>query len=103
MPDAYAGEDFSCSAHRFHASNGQRGPKGGTMVSRNVRLWFLISLLLWVVTLFVPWAAFAQEAQQAAPPPPKIDSGDTAWVLPSSAPGPLMPLPRLFLLSGGWG
>src|SRR3972149_4091813 len=101
MPDAYAGEDFSCSAHRFHASNGQRGPKGGTMVSRNVRLWFLISLLLWVATLFVPWAAFAQEAQQAAPPPPKIDSGDTAWMLTSSALVLMMTIPGLFLFYGG--
>jgi len=71
------------------------------MVSRNVRLWFLISLLLWVVTLFVPWAAFAQEAQQAAPPPPKIDSGDTAWMLTSSALVLMMTIPGLFLFYGG--
>jgi Amt family ammonium transporter len=72
------------------------------MVSRKARFWFLVSvLLLWVVTLFIPWAAFAQEAQQAAPPPPKVDSGDTAWMLTSSALVLMMTIPGLFLFYGG--
>ncbi len=71
-------------------------------MSRKVRLWFfIISVLLWVVTLFVPWAAFAQEAQQAAPPPPKIDSGDTAWMLTSAALVLMMTIPGLALFYGG--
>jgi Amt family ammonium transporter len=71
------------------------------MVSRRVPLWFFISVLLVVVTLFVPWAALAQEVHQAAPPPPKIDSGDTAWMLTSAALVLMMTIPGLFLFYGG--
>jgi len=70
-------------------------------VSRKVRLWFLISVLLWAATLVVPWAALAQQAPAAAPPPPKIDSGDTAWMLTSSALVLMMTIPGLFLFYGG--
>jgi len=58
-------------------------------------------LLFWIIPLVVPWAAFAQEAQQAVPPPPKIDSGDTAWMLTSSALVLMMTIPGLFLFYGG--
>jgi Amt family ammonium transporter len=72
------------------------------MVSRKARFWFLISmLLLWVVSLLIPWAAWAQEAQQAAPPPPEIDTGDTAWMLTSAALVLMMTIPGLFLFYGG--
>ena len=70
-------------------------------MSRKVRLCFLISVLLWAATLVVPWAAFAQQAPAAAPPPPKIDSGDTAWMLTSSALVLMMTIPGLFLFYGG--
>ena len=95
------------------------------MVRRVLPL-FVMFLVFCVIPLVVPWAAFAQEAQQAAPPPPaaapaaaapgapaptapaaaapappKIDSGDTAWVLMSSALVLLMTAPGLALFYGG--
>jgi ammonium transporter, Amt family len=72
------------------------------MVVRRVWGWLAIFGLLWVTTLLVPWAAFAQEVQQAAVvAPPKIDSGDTAWVLVCSALVLLMTIPGLALFYGG--
>lgn len=68
---------------------------------RSERLWFVVSVLIWAATLFIPWAAFAQQAQPPAPPPPKIDSGDTAWMLTSSALVLMMTIPGLFLFYGG--
>jgi len=70
-------------------------------VVRRVLPLFVMFLVFWVIPLVVPWAAFAQEAQQAAPPPPKIDSGDTAWMLVSSALVLMMTIPGLFLFYGG--
>jgi len=75
--------------------------KEGQIVSRRGWLWFVVSLLLWAMPLFVPWAAFADQAPQPAPPPPKIDSGDTAWMLTSSALVLMMTIPGLFLFYGG--
>jgi Amt family ammonium transporter len=63
--------------------------------------------------LVVPLAVFAQQppappappaapaAEQATPAPPKIDSGDTAWMLTSSALVLLMTAPGLALFYGG--
>ena len=49
-----------------------------------------------------PEAAAAPEATpEAAPEPPKIDTGDTAWVLVSSALVLAMTAPGLFLFYGG--
>lgn len=75
--------------------------KEGHLVGRSAGLWVVVSVLIWVVILFVPWAAFAQQAQPPPPPPPKIDSGDTAWMLTSSALVLMMTIPGLFLFYGG--
>jgi Amt family ammonium transporter len=48
----------------------------------------------------IPLAAFAQESP-LAPSPPAIDSGDTAWVLTSTALVLLMTAPGLALFYGG--
>ena len=45
--------------------------------------------------------AFAQEAAEAAAPAPTIDSGDTAWMLTSTALVLLMTIPGLALFYGG--
>lgn len=55
-----------------------------------------IAARLAVLALFVPGAAYAQEAYAAAG-----DSGDTAWILISSALVMLMTLPGLALFYGG--
>src|SRR5258708_26324279 len=46
-------------------------------------------------------AAPAAGAPAAAAPPPKIDSGDTAWMITSSAPVLMMTIPGLALFYGG--
>jgi Amt family ammonium transporter len=46
-------------------------------------------------------AAAAEAAPAAAPAPPKIDSGDTAWMLTSSALVLMMTIPGLALFYGG--
>jgi Amt family ammonium transporter len=72
----------------------------------------MITLLLCALVLASGPAAFAQSttspqtapapaAPAAAPAPPKIDSGDTAWVLVSSALVLLMTAPGLALFYGG--
>jgi Amt family ammonium transporter len=48
-----------------------------------------------------PVAAEAAPAEEAAPAPPKIDSGDTAWLLTSSALVLAMTVPGLALFYGG--
>lgn len=58
---------------------------------------------LWVclaVVVGIPLAAFAQESPPA-PAPPAIDSGDTAWMLTSTAMVLLMTAPGLALFYGG--
>jgi Amt family ammonium transporter len=57
----------------------------------------LPALAVGLAPLWVAAAAFAEEAA----PPPAIDSGDTAWVLASSALVLLMTLPGLALFYGG--
>ena len=72
----------------------------------------VILLVLAGALLYAPVAAFAQEAlpQQsiaeetstpAPPAPPKVDSGDTAWMLTSSALVLLMTAPGLALFYAG--
>jgi Amt family ammonium transporter len=58
---------------------------------------FLLSAL-WLLALMtlVPAPTMA-----AAAPPPTIDSGDTAWILTSSALVLMMTVPGLFLFYGG--
>ena len=76
----------------------------------------LVCLTLFVVCLTVPNLTIAQEppaapgvsapasapsAAAAPTPPPKIDKGDTAWLLTSSALVLMMTIPGLFLFYGG--
>jgi Amt family ammonium transporter len=67
-------------------------------------------LRIMLVMLFVVWAPFtwAQEAPApptqaaaAGTPPPKVDTGDTAWVLAASALVMAMTMPGLALFYGG--
>jgi len=74
-------------------------------------------LLLWFIVALVPAVSYAQESPQApapaviapapaapaaAPAPqPKLDKGDTAWMLTSSALVLMMTIPGLFLFYGG--
>lgn len=57
----------------------------------------LVPVLFLVLLMFSSTAAFAQAAAE----PPPIDSGDTAWVLTSSALVLLMTIPGLALFYGG--
>jgi Amt family ammonium transporter len=76
----------------------------------------LVCLTLFVACLTVPNLTIAQEppvgpgvsapasapsAAAAPTPPPKIDKGDTAWLLTSSALVLMMTIPGLFLFYGG--
>jgi ammonium transporter, Amt family len=81
------------------------------------RGWSLVFLTLFFVWLTIPTLTLAQEtpvtpgvaapttpASTAAPAPPapaKIDKGDTAWMLTSSALVLMMTIPGLFLFYGG--
>jgi Amt family ammonium transporter len=74
-------------------------------------------LVLWIILALVPVLSHAQESPQAPAPapavttplapgatpaaPPKIDKGDTAWMLTSSALVLMMTIPGLFLFYGG--
>jgi Amt family ammonium transporter len=54
-----------------------------------------------VLTLFYLDPALAQEAGEAAPPAPTLDTGDTAWMLTSTAIVLMMTIPGLALFYGG--
>lgn len=76
-------------------------------------------LVLWFVAALIPALSHAQESPQAPPPAPavtapapaapaaapapqpKLDKGDTAWMLTSSALVLMMTIPGLFLFYGG--
>ncbi len=73
------------------------------------RAWVMLAMMA-VLLLAVPFWGMAQEAtpeapaaEAAAPPaaPPKVDTGDTAWVLTSTALVLLMTAPGLALFYGG--
>lgn len=64
------------------------------------RLKGLILILLPVFALFLLTAARAF-AQESAAAPPAVDTGDTAWMLTSSALVLMMTIPGLFLFYGG--
>src|SRR5205085_3360486 len=51
--------------------------------------------------LIFPLAVYAQTAAPAAAAPPKIDTGDTAWMLSSTALVLLMTIPGLALFYAG--
>lgn len=83
------------------------GSKGVPVVIGRRRFGWLTALLL-ASTLFLgTTAALAQQAAPAAPaapapaPAPKIDTGDTAWVLTSSALVLMMTAPGLAFFYGG--
>jgi Amt family ammonium transporter len=62
----------------------------------------LIALAALIIGLIVADGALAQTvAPTAAPPPPKLDSGDTAWMLTSTALVLMMTIPGLALFYGG--
>ena len=87
--------------------------EGGRAVSIRHSVNVLKLLIVAGLLLVVPLMVFAQQppappappaapaAEQAAPAPPKIDSGDTAWMLTSSALVLLMTAPGLALFYGG--
>src|SRR5437868_8987805 len=53
------------------------------------------------IFLIFPLAVYAQTAAPAATPAPKIDTGDTAWMLTSTALVLMMTIPGLALFYGG--
>jgi Amt family ammonium transporter len=100
--------------------------KGGLVVNQQQKNWGLFFVLLWILGLTIPALTFSQESNQpattqpgtapaapaetpvpsapsaAAPAPPaKLDKGDNAWMLTSSALVLMMTIPGLFLFYGG--
>jgi len=105
--------------------------KGGLVVNQQKKNWGIFFVLLWVLALAIPALGFGQESNQPAatppgtaapvapaetPPPPtvpsapgaaapapqaKLDKGDNAWMLTSSALVLMMTIPGLFLFYGG--
>jgi Amt family ammonium transporter len=86
--------------------------QGGLNVHNHRKLWALCILAFWTITIVSPALAPAQQTPQppavapaaptaAAPAPAKIDKGDTAWMLTSSALVLMMTIPGLFLFYGG--
>ena len=65
----------------------------------------LIALAALIIGLIIADGAFAQTvapaAPAAAPPPPKLDTGDTAWMLTSTVLVLMMTIPGLALFYGG--
>jgi Amt family ammonium transporter len=85
-------------------------------VGKHRKLLLLFLIVFWTLTIFNTAPALAEEAPQppavapaapgapavAAPaPPPKVDKGDNAWMLTSSALVLMMTIPGLFLFYGG--
>ena len=63
-----------------------------------------ITLAALIIGLILADGALAQTtapAPAAAPPPPKLDTGDTAWMLASTALVLMMTIPGLALFYGG--
>ncbi len=58
-------------------------------------------VLALIVLLCCSVTGFAQQPAPAAPAPPVVDTGDTAWMLTSSALVLFMTIPGLFLFYGG--
>jgi Amt family ammonium transporter len=95
--------------------------KGGFVVVQAKKICNLWLLVLWFAAALMPALSHAQESPQAPTPspaviapapaapapgaipaaPPKIDKGDTAWMLTSSALVLMMTIPGLFLFYGG--
>ena len=91
--------------------------KGGSNVVKNKKVFVLLLISLWALFSTVPWlraeeapkppavapapAAPAAPSPAAPAAPPKIDKGDTAWMLTSAALVLMMTIPGLFLFYGG--
>ncbi len=88
------------------------------MTKTKIIPWMILCLCIWVGAWLVPAIVSGEEALQApavtaappAPPPaaatpppaaPKVDKGDNAWMLTSSALVLMMTIPGLFLFYGG--
>ncbi len=66
------------------------------------KTWALLLLFLFAIALVIPVLTLAQEASQpAVVAPPQVNSGDTAWILTSSALVLMMTIPGLALFYGG--
>src|SRR4051812_39260167 len=74
-----------------------RKHRGNRTMKKPLNLWGLSALLLPALLLALP--AFAEDAAAAAPP--KIDTGDTAWMLTSTALVLLMTIPGVALFYAG--
>src|SRR3990172_7327261 len=100
MPACRRGERHNCRT-AGHGDDGDECRRGVSPMSsqRRVMSWMGLWVCL-VVSVVIPLAAFAQESPPA-PAPPAIDSGDTAWVLTSTALVLLMTAPGLALFYGG--
>ena len=84
-----------------------------TCRSPAVGLWLLVVVLLCAAALWAPAQAWAQTAPvpapaavvvavaAAAPAAPRLDAGDTAWMLTSTLLVTLMVIPGLALFYGG--
>ncbi len=66
------------------------------MINQN-KVWIILGLCLWAFALFFSDPALSHGASQ----PPQINTGDTGWILISSALVLLMTIPGLFLFYGG--
>jgi Amt family ammonium transporter len=66
------------------------------VISQN-KVWIILGLCLWAFALFFSDPALSHGASQ----PPQINTGDTGWILTSSALVLLMTIPGLFLFYGG--
>src|SRR5574341_19846 len=82
-----------------------RMKREGCAMRPTCRLWLVGTLALMAALYVIAAPVAAQQAAPAAPataaPQPKIDSGDTAWLLTSSALVLLMTAPGLALFYGG--
>jgi len=67
------------------------------MVINKNKVWIILGLCLWAFALFFSDPALSHGASQ----PPQINTGDTGWILTSSALVLLMTIPGLFLFYGG--
>src|SRR5688572_11122130 len=94
----------------------RRGKEDRLVIPRH-NSWPMVVLILVLLGLSTPIMAWAQDVSQptavaptvgagqpsstVAPAPAKIDKGDTAWILTSSALVLMMTIPGLFLFYGG--
>jgi len=73
------------------------------LIKVNMRLINSFAILIFLVVLFITFSSLAQESTSGSTEAPAavIDTGDTAWMLTSSALVLMMTIPGLFLFYGG--